>query len=325
MSAKLDLVGQKFNKLEVLEFAYVKNQKTYWKCRCDCNYVNLVVIAGAALKYGSTKSCGCLNHESNVKDITGNKYNHLTVIKFSHVKKDKAYWLCKCDCPEANEIIVRNNSLQSGHKKHCGCIKNISKRIDLTGQTFNRLLVLEFFHIKNNRMYWLCRCSCPEKTIKIIDGSHMKAGRIKSCGCIDKENREKRCFKNGSENPMWNPDREYIKLRKKMSQTCGDLVKRSLKLYGKNKDRLSKEMLGYTKEELTKHLGITCVEDLKGMNIDHIFPVKAFCDYGIFDTKIINSLDNLQLLSAEENGSKSDSYDPTLFELYLQIKGITPY
>lgn len=32
--------------------------------------------------------------------------------------------------------------------------------IDLTGQKFNRLLVIEFFERKNNKTYWRCKCDC---------------------------------------------------------------------------------------------------------------------------------------------------------------------
>lgn len=34
-----------------------------------------------------------------MQDLTGQKFNKLTVIKFSHFdKKKNSYWLCKCDC-----------------------------------------------------------------------------------------------------------------------------------------------------------------------------------------------------------------------------------
>lgn len=49
-----DLTGQRFGKLLVLE--YVGHMK--WKCRCDCG--NEVIKDGKHLRWGNTRSCGCL-------------------------------------------------------------------------------------------------------------------------------------------------------------------------------------------------------------------------------------------------------------------------
>lgn len=54
------------------------------------------------------------------KDIAERKYFRLTAIKKVDRKNDHhAYWLCRCDC--GNEIVVRKDSLESGHAKSCGC------------------------------------------------------------------------------------------------------------------------------------------------------------------------------------------------------------
>ena len=53
MSKRLELTGQKFSRLTVVGFAYVKNQKTYWKCKCDCGTEK--VIWGADLKNGKIR------------------------------------------------------------------------------------------------------------------------------------------------------------------------------------------------------------------------------------------------------------------------------
>lgn len=56
-----------------------------------------------------------------MQDLTGQKFNKLTVIKFSHFdKKKNSYWLCKCDC--GNEKVVRRNHLISGGVQSCGCV-----------------------------------------------------------------------------------------------------------------------------------------------------------------------------------------------------------
>lgn len=60
------------------------------------------------------------------------------------------------------------------------------KFLDLTGQTFGRLIVLErVYDHKNKGVYWLCLCECGNK--KIIVSSSLKKGATKSCGCYNKE------------------------------------------------------------------------------------------------------------------------------------------
>ena len=59
------------------------------------------------------------------------------------------------------------------------------KQIDITGQKFGRLIAVRFDHRKNNRQFWLFKCSCGKE--KIIDKSHVMGRKIRSCGCIKTE------------------------------------------------------------------------------------------------------------------------------------------
>lgn len=58
-------------------------------------------------------------------DITGNKYNRLTVIGLSHISKHRSYWKCKCDC--GNEIVLRKDMFihlgKSNQYQSCGCLR----------------------------------------------------------------------------------------------------------------------------------------------------------------------------------------------------------
>lgn len=58
------------------------------------------------------------------QDLTGNKYNSLTVIKISAQKNKKTYWECKCDC--GNIVSVRSDCLKDGNTKGCGCLQKLS-------------------------------------------------------------------------------------------------------------------------------------------------------------------------------------------------------
>ena len=59
-------------------------------------------------------------HAHNFKDLTGQTFDWLTVLRLSHVKKGYgAFWICKCQC--GNEHVVIGKALRRGHTKTCGC------------------------------------------------------------------------------------------------------------------------------------------------------------------------------------------------------------
>ena len=79
----------------------------------------------------------------NFKDLTGQKFGRLTVIKRADNNKNgSTRWLCKCDC--GNEKIVEGGHLRSNKIKSCGCLLTdiLIKRNYTHGMTNTRL-----FHI----------------------------------------------------------------------------------------------------------------------------------------------------------------------------------
>ena len=127
MPTKVDLTGQKFERLTVLyELPIRKNGSIVWHCKCDCG--NECDVISASLRSHRTKSCGCLKQESDRKtknnwiDLTGQKFGHLTAIK--KVESDKyghTRWECECDCPAHTHLIVYGDNLRRGHTQSCGC------------------------------------------------------------------------------------------------------------------------------------------------------------------------------------------------------------
>jgi len=70
------------------------------------------------------------------------------------------------------------------------------KFIDLTGQQFNRLKVIKYTgRDKFEKSLWLCGCSCGKE--KIVEGSNLKSGDTKSCGCLKKELAGRQNYKHG--------------------------------------------------------------------------------------------------------------------------------
>lgn len=69
MGKFIDLTGQRFGRLTVLEYAgYQKG--VMWKCRCDCGQEK--IVRSDHLRYGKTVSCGCYRNTVSVK-VTGEK------------------------------------------------------------------------------------------------------------------------------------------------------------------------------------------------------------------------------------------------------------
>ena len=56
---------------------------------------------------------------------------------------------------------------------------------DLTGRQFDRLEVLGHIGRHPNKLhYWLCRCSCPDRTLVYVCGDYLKRKLIRSCDCL---------------------------------------------------------------------------------------------------------------------------------------------
>ena len=86
------LVGKRFGLLTVIEQVPSKNQRTYWKCKCDCG--NETIVCARELQNGDTKSCGCLfsKGEAKIKEILQLlKYDYKTQIGFADFRTETGY------------------------------------------------------------------------------------------------------------------------------------------------------------------------------------------------------------------------------------------
>lgn len=64
MSKPIDLTGQRFGKLTVLQECYRK-KNVYWLCQCDCG--SQTTVMGVSLRNGHTTSCGCARFDGALK------------------------------------------------------------------------------------------------------------------------------------------------------------------------------------------------------------------------------------------------------------------
>lgn len=108
---------------------------------------------------------------------------------------------------------------------------------DLTGQKFNRLLVLyKTSKSKSGHYYWLCKCDCGKE--KEILGTHLIQGNIKSCGCYNSELASKR-----AKMKQKIPNKRLSHIWQSMKQRCYDENSISYKNYGKRGITICNEWL----------------------------------------------------------------------------------
>jgi hypothetical protein len=57
----INLAGERFGRLTVINLAGTKNGKRVWHCRCDCG--REIITTGSNLRTGNSQSCGCFHRE----------------------------------------------------------------------------------------------------------------------------------------------------------------------------------------------------------------------------------------------------------------------
>lgn len=119
------------------------------------------------------------------KDLTGQYFGKLLVIKDSGKRGANGgiIWTCRCECGNIVDIAGNNLTRKKHSQKTCGKCHNYE---DLTGQTFNLLTVIESTgKIINGRMQWKCKCQCGN--ITYVHSGNLKSGAVRSCGCLHKQ------------------------------------------------------------------------------------------------------------------------------------------
>jgi len=161
MRLKEKLIGEKFNKLTVIEDSGERyNGNIIWKCLCDCG--NLHLVKSSNLKNGRTKSCGCgrkefykNNRKSNKIELEGKKFGRLTVICDSGIRKNRmVVWECLCDC--GNKHYITTTALTVSGTKSCGCLQR-----EIAGKQSN----LEIGEASKRKEYYAYKQSAKRRKI----------------------------------------------------------------------------------------------------------------------------------------------------------------
>lgn len=219
----------------------------------------------------------------------------------------------KCKCGEIYETVWSN--FREGREcKKCGNKKNSENKL------FKISYVSEKFRQGGCKLL-----------SKVYCGNHKPLEYICCCGnkskiCFSGFQNGQRCQKcrqlnmSGPKHPRWEKDRAFAKLKKQIRYRCHGHIKGILNKTQSKKTKKSADILGYKQKDLvnhiTNHKNWNKVKD--GVwHIDHIFPIKAFLENGVYDIAIINCLKNLQPLSDIDNFKKNSKYNKIKFKKWL--------
>lgn len=231
MPKVLDLTGQRFGKLTVLERLEGRlNGSFVWRCRCDCGAV-------------FTKEARCIkrNHarcpDCPRIDFTGHVISRLTVLREVPAPTGKRgrHFLCACSC--GKEVVYSALILTVGSVRSCGCRKaeliaaaaakrratqeqrkaaaeakqalrderqrlRLERRVardaarNITGKRVGRLVAVR----QLTAGLWLWRCDCGKER------EHPSTPSARSCGCLKAEHcrtMDRSNYKRGSAHHRW--------------------------------------------------------------------------------------------------------------------------
>jgi len=211
-------VGQRFGRLKVLKiFTAQKSGRTRRWCICRCNCGNMSTVVDDSLRYGDSKSCGCLQREitsqlarkrrpkppsSNIK--LGQRFGRLKVLKILRARnpnrQTRIRCSCLCDC--GNKTTARADHLREGRSKSCGCLnaevasqrnrqRNLKRTAQLIkrGQRFGRWKVVKILLVQrsNGHIYTACDCLCDCGNRRTVAATSLLVGQSQSCRCLSGE------------------------------------------------------------------------------------------------------------------------------------------
>lgn len=126
-------------------------------------------------------------HGNRFIDRCGHRYGRLVVLSCVGSRRRTTLWECRCDCGKLR--VVPANSLVSGNVTSCGCLHreriSASRRHDILGLRFHRLLVVSFAGVRGGRVLWKARCDCGGEVV--TQTGNLLSGHTRSCGCFNRE------------------------------------------------------------------------------------------------------------------------------------------
>ena len=118
-------IGDKFNRLTVIEIIPQIKKATKYKCECECG--NVIIVEGYKLKTEKIKSCGCYRQDrmseiglqnSQILNLTNQRFGKLIALAPTEQRQGKSViWKCICDCGQIHYASSKN--LKNGDVTRC--------------------------------------------------------------------------------------------------------------------------------------------------------------------------------------------------------------
>ena len=159
------------------------------------------------------------------------------------------------------------------------------------GDTFNRLTVLEFVDKQNSHKRYKVKCVCG--TEKLVQGTHLISGNIRSCGCLHTEIRQKAPGLSGlrkkynqykanarnNERKFELTFEEFLMIVKKDCFYCGEKPKRSNYYINSNGSFNDKKITQYGADRAWFEAnGIDRIDSDKDYTLDNTLPCCFMCN-----------------------------------------------
>lgn len=170
MGIFIDLRGQRFGRLTVIERAANHKKQTVWACKCDCG--NTQEVQGGHLRGGKIISCGCYQTENNRRKATrhgrcGSKLHRIWLAMRQRCNNPKckdyvnygARGISVCDA-WSDFSVFESWALSNGYEE---------------GLTIERVNVLKGYHPDN--CTWIPRCEQNKNTRRTRNNRPLLEGR----------------------------------------------------------------------------------------------------------------------------------------------------
>lgn len=130
--AKLNLIGNQYGELTVIEDSGKRSSDgcVLWRCKCSCGENNYLVNTSDLRRTGVRAKKHCSNSIHQVNNLIGQTFGYLEVIQLDKdsLGSRKIKWFCKCHkCNREDLVSIRGNDLISGQSQTCGCGKSFSR------------------------------------------------------------------------------------------------------------------------------------------------------------------------------------------------------
>ena len=118
----------------------------------------------------------------NFKDLSGKKFNMLSVLSYAGKRKGSILWNCKCEC--GSKTTATSYELTHGAKKSCGCLRTAKRvSLDFIGYENEDVIVTSLSEEKSGKeRLWNYRCKHCGKENRATKGNIKR--KMATCKCI---------------------------------------------------------------------------------------------------------------------------------------------